>query len=320
MGNSEKGRPRLAPGRSTASFFSDVVNGNRDVPDFLNFRPELYSDEILIAEDWFAEVNPGAFDVHIACSIPTFFEMVRAVAFGLVTHHRAQGAHHLIDLGASEGTLCAAVSFGSARGLRTSAVEPNPDMIAKIEMQPEPVEAIAEALAPELGFVVFDESIGEVPVYAFDRGPDHYTEIMTFQFLGSERANFIERIAKDISPDGLFISCEKFSQSSLAVFLQLELLKDGYKARYFDADTLARKQAEVLSSPNGGMNDGMITPEEYERILLQSFDFVARFWDSGNFKGYVASNDRDSIELFLSLIPSLNSEYSTVETPFFVEL
>lgn len=246
--------------------------------------------------------------------------MVRSVAFGLVTHHRAIGANHAIDLGASEGTLCAAISFGSARGLRTSAVEPNPDMIAKIEMQPEPVQPIAEALDPQPGFVVFDDNVGEVPVYAFDRGPEHYTEIMTFQFLGPERASYVENIAKDIPRNGLFISCEKFSQSSLAVFLQLELLKDGYKARYFDADTLAKKQAEVLSSSNGGMNDGMVTPEEYERILLGSFGFVARFWDSGNFKGYVASNDRDSVELFLSLIPSLNSDYSTVETPFFLEL
>lgn len=296
------------------------MNGNRDVPDILNFRPELDADEIFIADEWFEQVNPGAFDVHIACSIPTFFEVVRAVAFGLVAHHRAQGTHHLIDLGASEGTLCAAVSLGSARGLRTSAVEPNLDMIAKIEMQPEPVEPIAEALAPQPGFVIFDESVGEVPVYAFDRRPDHYTEVMTFQFLGPERATYIAKVSKDIPPNGLFISCEKFSQASHAVFLELELLKDGYKARYFDADTLAKKQADVLSSPNGGMDDGMITPEEYERMLLQSFDFVVRFWDSGNFKGYVASNDRDSLELFLSLIPSLNSEYSTVDTPFFLEL
>lgn len=309
----------MASGRGTQGFFSDVVNGIRDVPDLSNFRPELYADEIYVAEGWFESVNPGAFDAHIACSIPTFFEMVRAVTFGVVTHHRAQGGRRHVDLGASEGTLCAAISFGSDRGIQTFAVEPNLEMIARIRDQPEPVIPVMEALDPKPGFVVFDDELGEVPVFAFDKKAYYYTEIMTFQFLGPEREAYLESVSRDISDGGLFISCEKFSQKHLALFLQLELIKDGYKANFFDPETLGKKQAEVLALPDGGMNSGMVTPENYERMLLNNFKFAARFWDAGNFKGYVASNDKESISMFLLLLPSLNSKYSTAEAPFFLE-
>lgn len=295
------------------------MNGNRDVPDLSRFRPELEHDEIIVADNWFSAVDAGYFDIHIVCSIPTFFELVRSVAFGVVTHNSALGTERHVDLGASEGTLCAAISFGSEGRIETFAVEPLPEMIERITRQTEPVSVIPNALATEIGFVSLDDEDAPVPVYNFKMESNYYTEIMTFQFLGPEREYYVDKVSKDLQPGGLFITCEKFSNSSREDFLRLEAIKDSYKSNFFDPETLARKIEEVLNAPDGGMNEGMLTPEEYELILLSHFSKVARFWDSGNFKGYVASNDEDSIELFLALLPPLNSKYSTVETPFYIE-
>ena len=52
--------------------------------------------------------------------------------------------------------------------------------------------------------------------------------------------------------------------------------------------------------------------------MSKYFNNVVQYWDSGNFKGYVASDSADTITKFLNNLEDLNSEYSNVSTPKFV--
>jgi hypothetical protein len=63
------------------------------------------------------------------------------------------------------------------------------------------------------------------------------------------------------------------------------------------------------------MNDLMASPGKLEDVLRSQFASVAQFWDSGNFKGYVASDDPSALNALLSNMQPTMSEFSTVETP-----
>jgi hypothetical protein len=48
-----------------------------------------------------------------------------------------------------------------------------------------------------------------------------------------------------------------------------------------------------------GMMDNMLSDAEYEQILRSHFAFVAPYWESGNFKGYAASDLQQTLSSFL---------------------
>lgn len=279
----------------------------------------MVSDKIDFASEWFESVNQGNFDKHIFCSIPSFFEMTRALAYSIVFHQHPSAIDSFVDIGASEGTLCAAVRYGSENRIKVYAIEPNTAMISRIEAQPVEIKALQTALSNQEGSIYFEDESMEVPIYEFDLNPTSYVEVMTFQFLGAEREYYIRKIARDLPEFGIFLSCEKFSHNNIQIYHQNEQKKDAYKAQFFDKETLEKKIKDVLESPDGGMHENMVTPQQYVEILMANFDYVGQFWDAGNFKGFVASNHLDAITSFLEHIPNLNTDFSTIQTPFLIE-
>ena len=63
------------------------------------------------------------------------------------------------------------------------------------------------------------------------------------------------------------------------------------------------------------MADDMVTDTSYEKVLTDNFKYVSEYWNSGNFKGYVASNSKKNFDKFIKDIGNVNSEYSAVKTP-----
>ena len=109
--------------------------------------------------------------------------------------------------------------------------------------------------------------------------------------------------------DGLLITDGKLHTSNSAAN-EAKKNKD-HKALYFNKEDLDAKSAEVLE----GMHKNMVKDTELEAILAGKFKHVRQFWDSGNFKGNVASDSLQTLDNFLGAMPSLDSDFSTTTTP-----
>ena len=59
----------------------------------------------------------------------------------------------------------------------------------------------------------------------------------------------------------------------------------------------------------------MVTVPEFENLLVKTFGDAWQYWDSGNFKGYIASRDSNKIHAFLQNLGDTNTKFSTVQTP-----
>ncbi len=140
-------------------------------------------------------------------------------------------------------------------------------------------------------------------------------ESMVFQFIGNDRVEQIKRVAGLLAEDGIAIFQEKFTatEADLAQWEELEAQKDAFKLQYYDKDTITEKAKSILE----GMNRFSVTPQKMEEVLREHFDYVTQHWVSGNFKGYVATNDRSRMTAFLEALPPTDSEFtpSTVSTP-----
>jgi hypothetical protein len=55
--------------------------------------------------------------------------------------------------------------------------------------------------------------------------------------------------------------------------------------------------------------------ETLEQTLKNNFKNVVQFWDSGNFKGYIASDSKTAADNMVSAIGDTSSEFSTTATP-----
>jgi len=92
-----------------------------------------------------------------------------------------------------------------------------------------------------------------------------------------------------------------------------EAKKDEYKAKYFKPEELTKKKEEVIL----GMHENMVSNEALEQLLVESFDHVFRYWDSGNFKGYAATNSLTKAQAFAQNIGNTGqSEFSSSPIEF----
>jgi len=63
------------------------------------------------------------------------------------------------------------------------------------------------------------------------------------------------------------------------------------------------------------MATDMVNDRAYETLLKSKFKFVAQYWDAGNFKAYIASDDAVKFNTFLERIGNVNTPFSSVPTP-----
>ena len=306
-------------GRKTSSFFTDVSAGRKGKQD----TGEPYTPVITISGDVakFAEVRKkyrGNFDNHIATSIPGFDEL-QSIVGNAITKYLSKGGT-VLDIGASEGALIKAVSELSGGKIKTVALDPNVTMAEHFNRTPVRGSSyVVEAFgsADEAGKIAWDE--GNTPIRFFDpKGQkfDFVHEAMVFQFISADRNAQVARIKELLNPEGLVVMEQKLANRG-DVWRANEAKKDAYKSKYYSPEEMEAKRIEVLEGGDKveGMNDKMVTTWELEEALAKNFTHVTQFWDSGNFKGYVAGDSRSAINRFVANLANTGTEYSTVKTP-----
>ena len=309
----------LGDGRRFASFFSDVSAGNKGRQG----KGKPYTPVITLSGDAakFAEVRKkyrGNFDNHIATSIPGFNE-VQSVVGNAITKYLGKGGA-VLDIGASEGALIKSISELSGGKIETVALDPNFKMAEHFNRTPvKGSRYVVEAFgsADEAGKLAWNEDAGNVNFFD-PKGQkfDVVHEAMVFQFISNARNAQIARVKELLTPEGLVVVEEKVGNRK-DIYLSNEAKKDAYKSKYYTPEEMETKRLEVLGGGDKveGMTELQVSAWELEQSLAKHFTHVTQFWDSGNFKGYVAGDSRSAINRFVANLANTGTEYSTVKTP-----
>lgn len=295
-------------GRAFRDFFSSVVTGaagtsNTGVP----YRPVIQREDL---NDFSTEYvnHRGNFDDHIAFSIPGYKEVQMAV--GNAISKVAGPEAVMLDIGASEGSIGKTIT--ALGGPKTVSLDPNPDMASAFASH-STVDGASYAMAAfspaeQAGQVLWQEGETDIRGFKPETKFDVIHEAMTFQFIDNNRAAHLDRIVEMLADGGLVVMEEKFHNANWDAN---EKAKNKHKSQYFDKKDMDAKATAVLE----GMNENMVQDKEFEKLLAERFDYVAQFWDAGNFKGYVATNDPVKLSEFLGEVGDTSSEFATVQTP-----
>lgn len=299
-------------GQAFADFFSRVTKGQFGKSE-IPFQPELdLGDAIPFLHE--SANHTGNFDEHIAKSIPTFKEMQMRKGEAIVKTFGA-GAH-MLDIGASEGSLAKTITSRSLGKIKTVALDPNPDM-AKFFNEKSHVEGSSyDTSAFREGF---QDGDNVVPAYKPKQRFDVVHESMVFQFISNEREQQVAEAKRLMKPDGVFLTEEKLRNGNWAAN---EAFKDAnHKDKYFSKAELAAKdkvvgfQQSKQEAKAVGMVDNMVSADKLEDLLTQNFKHVVQYWDSGNFRGYAASDSLPKLQELVHNMGDVNSKFSTVQTP-----
>ena len=306
-------------GRESADFFTRTVEGKKGVPTTgKSYTPViLLKDPHGVVADYLT--RSGHFDLHIATSIPGFREAQAAVVEAVVLTY-PKGAD-VLDIASSEGGLGRAISSMSGGLIRTVSLDPNPAMQAAFDRGEATPGAIfvreAFGASEQEGLYAWTEKDGTViSYYNPDRQFAVIHESMGFQFISNAREGQIIR-AKEMLEDGGILLIEEKVYEHLkdiikqAIWDSAENKKNNYKLQYYDQAAVDQKAEEILV----GMHKHMVSQSTIEDILTDHFKFVAQYWDSGNFKGYVASDSAIKLKRFLANLQPLESDFAEVKTP-----
>lgn len=306
-----KGKPEIKDGRDFRDFFTNVVTGVGGVSDTgVTYTPVIQGRTDLNEFATEYAKHRGNFDEHIAYSIPGYKEVQMAVGNAIVKTYGPRKS--MLDIGASEGSI--GKSITALGGPRTVSLDPNPAMEESFNTHSQVPGATydmsAFTYADQAGKKQWME--GDRPVLGYRPGRRRFDvvhEAMVFQFINDDRQKQIPRVKEFLKVNGVAIFEEKVHNPNWAAN---EKKKDeDHKAKYFKPQQMTAKGKEVLE----GMNKNMVPQSELESVLGENFAHVVQFWDSGNFKGYAASDNSAALARLVSNMGSLDSEFSTVETP-----
>lgn len=319
-------------GRRFRDFFAGVTSGASGRPDKANDQRLVDLSEVA---DFSAEYNKhlGNFDKHIEASIPTFREVQHAVGAALVK--ALPDGSSMLDIAGSEGALAKAISAVSKGGIETVVLDPNQSMretFANTSQVPGAtfvMDAFTDTAADE-GQTLWTEPAlkgdGEIEIKGYTPSKPFTVvhEAMGFQFIHNDREAQVSRVKELLEEGGLAVFEEKFVPGnglSPEQWKANEAKKDDFKRQFFSEADIAAKAKTVLQGETTdeekvvGMNDLMVAPGDFENTLRGHFAFVVQFWDSGNFKGYMASDSAEMLSSVLENLIPLDSEFSTVSTP-----
>ncbi len=308
------GNEEFFTGQAFKDFFSRASRGEFGKSEV----PWTPLADVSVAKDFWNEVqqHSGNFDEHIAKSIPGYRETQLRKGNAVVKAY-PEGAR-VLDIGGSEGSWDKAISKLSDGKIETVVADPNPTMADFFRTKSEVPGANYAEAAWVRGF---EDEGKQIPAFDDVKPFDVINESMVFQFISPFREEQIRAVKKHLAEDGVFLTDEKL-RTPKADWKANEAKKDSeYKKVYFSKDELAAKdkvvgfQQSKSESKAVGMVDNMAKLSEYEKLLKEQFKFVAQYWDSGNFKGYAASDSLPKLQKLLREIGDTSTDFSTVETP-----
>jgi hypothetical protein len=283
-------RTRTSAGEDFNEFFTALPRG--DDPKYKPIRPYEYAkdfkDPVTTQVRDTMDSMKGEFDEHIAASIPTYREGQVEKASAIVKSF-PEGAT-MIDIGGSEGGFSKAISKVSGGNIKTVNLDASEGM--KESHLATPVEGST------FEYGSFQYPFKKVPKYNPKEKFDIVNESMMFQFIDEERATKLDEIKnKYLKDDGLLITDEKFNLADKSKQKHNERLKDTlHKNTYFTEEQLKHKGLQVLTTM--GNRSAML--DDYVKELNKRFKFVQPYWESGNFKGFAASNDKAKVDTFMA--------------------
>lgn len=315
-------------GRHFDAFFSDVTNGKAAYVPQSEHQPEFDMSE---HEPYTSirEKYHGNFDKHIKTSIPTFGELQDKKGHAIA---KAFGSEEvdMLDIGGSEGSFARTISHLTGGKVKTDIVDPNTPMANFYHSKGKTPGSQYIDAAFMQGWMNDDGT--KVPAFNHQTTGKRYDiihETMVFQFISNARDEQVLAVKNLLKPGGLFITEQKF-KSDPQTWARNEAFKDiHHKDKYYSKDALAVKDKVVAfaaekkpelaqddaESEAVGMVNNMVHADDYEKVLMRHFREVHQYWDSGNFRGYAASDSGMMLNKFLSAVGNVNSKFSTRQTP-----
>lgn len=291
---------------TTQEFFSNTVNGANQPK--IPWKPLLAMEGALkkVYDVW--QKFRGGFDAHIETNIPAFRD-VQIKKINAIAETLPDGGL-VIDLGGSEGGFGKTLTAINPK-IKTVNLDMNPDMEAAHNRNPvEGAEFVKAAFGED---VPLDDGT-VVNRHQPPEKADVVHESMMFQFIMPERKSFIDEIADHyVKEDGVVILEEKVKAENWSAN---ETKKDNdFKSDYYDSAAVKKKNEEVVVGMKGNQ------AEEVDLIndLTSRFDYVYQYWDSGNFKGYIASNNAAKAKAMLEAIGDTKTDYTSREKLLSVE-
>ena len=336
-------------GQDTQNFFNDLISGMN--PDLKPNKPyeqiiELNNPQLQNAQDIYNKyvAQGGDFNPHYFTSIPTVYEtqIVKAQALSnmLDKHDKVindTGTIKVLDIGGTEGVWGNTLAEIGDEKIYVEIIDPSlvaNNLYNKMQTPDNSRfrhEAFSYVIEDQGRFFNDRKMIRFAEFFAGGtkdnttglRNPDVQVqggkydvvhEAMVFQFVDKNRKAQVDFIADNVlADDGILFIEEKFRNVD-AIYNNNEIFKDAFKRNYYTDEQINSKYQNIV----GPMGDKQVSVQEIENILGNRFKYVNQYWDSGNFKGYIASNN-PLAETFVDEIHLLdtsltNHRFSTAPT------
>ena len=299
-----KGKVRLVEermGQQNVGFFTGKADAASSDVRYDTYRPVLnVPTDTPVARSYVKFTDNGNFTGHISKMIPGFAEKQQTVAQAIVSGEFKS----FLDIGTSEGGLIKAVGENRP-DMRVVGVDPNRSMKRNFDQTPlvENVEYIVEAFMGE-----WTEDDGfRVNRYKPSEKFDVVNEDFTFQFINNNRDAQVREVKRLLNEGGLFVTSQKFHTENQQAN---ERKKYDHQRKYFDESQLTEDKQTIVS----GMDSDMVNDVAYFNTLKKHFKHVVEFWNAGNFKGYIASDNIATINQFIrdAKLENLQSEFTDV--------
>jgi len=281
-------------GQQNEAFFTEKAEtASSDVP----YEPVIKIDkETPVAKAYDTYSAGGNFTGHISKMIPGFQEKQIRVGEAIV----ASGKKSFLDIGASEGGLVKTVASQDP-SIRAVAVDPNSQMKKNFESTPEVKNAEFRQEAFQGSWTEADGT--KIKEFKPEKKFDIINEDFTFQFVNNNRKKQVEGVKEMLAEDGIFITSEKFITENKEAN---EAKKAKHQEKYFTREERTADKEGIVT----GMEKDMVKDTEYFETLKDNFKYVEEFWNAGEFKGFVASDSKASIESFRKNVGDLTTEFT----------
>lgn len=314
---------RRIGGRHFDNFFTNVTSGKEEYVPHTKFTPILDMNHHY---EWTQarEKYHGHFDNHIKTSIPTFGELQDKKGHAIIKAFKDEDLE-MLDIGGSEGSFARTISHLTNGRIQTEILDPNNAMHDFYHSKGQTPGSKYTKAAFMKGWINDDGTkTPELNSQNTEKRYDIVHEAMAFQFISNQRDAQVSEAKSLLKPDGLFLSEQKLKNDN---WDENEAFKDQHhKNLYYSQDALKKKEKVVGFAASKfdqnpdeeqavGMVDNMVHHNEYEQTLVKHFKVVYQYWDSGNFKGYAASDYPDKVSRFLHALGNINSKFSNVQLP-----
>ncbi|WDM57314.1 class I SAM-dependent methyltransferase [Pseudomonas sp. NEEL19] len=286
-----------------ATYFHDLATGASQVPSQpldSHIKSQIDDPQVLEYHDRLI-AGAGPLFSHFLASVPYILEELSRVGVALsrlvsANPPLAGQRYSMFEVDGFDGSNGRALA-GHSKGLIVSfTCSPNLANQVVFERHADPAMSY---FYPHSFFKVTTDLLQKREYHAFKHGFDFIYEMAAFQFYSRDRGQQIDHIQRCLKPTGLVFFLEKLNHPDLKEYRRRERVKDEvFKTRYFTEDEIFWKREQMLAQ----MQNGQVSWDELASALSVRFKHVHMLWNSSNFCEFVASNDTQRIEQFLSLL------------------